>query len=171
MTTATGLRKAVALTAAAAELIAAGGQPTVAEVAEAAKISRSTAYRYFPSQELLYAEVALNAAVGNVETDFVMAVRAGDLLSPECLYHVALSSHRDPLVDLVVWDDDRLVDGGRSVIVIEHHQAVMAHADWIIDLGPGAGHDGGQIVFEGTPADLVATQPTLTGRHLADYVT
>jgi excinuclease UvrABC ATPase subunit len=65
---------------------------------------------------------------------------------------------------------DRLVDAGRSVIVIEHHQAVMAHADWIIDLGPGAGHDGGRVVFEGTPADLVATRSTLTGRHLAEYV-
>ncbi|KAA9156321.1 excinuclease ABC subunit UvrA [Amycolatopsis acidicola] len=65
---------------------------------------------------------------------------------------------------------DRLVDGGKSVVVIEHHQAVMAHADWIIDLGPGAGHDGGRIVFEGTPADLVATRPTLTGEHLAAYV-
>ncbi|MBO0704571.1 MAG: excinuclease ABC subunit UvrA [Candidatus Dormibacteraeota bacterium] len=65
---------------------------------------------------------------------------------------------------------DRLVDAGKSVIVIEHHQGVMAHADWIIDLGPGAGHDGGQIVFEGTPADLVATRSTLTGRHLAAYV-
>ncbi len=65
---------------------------------------------------------------------------------------------------------DRLVDAGKSVIVIEHHQAVMAHADWIIDLGPGAGHDGGRIVFEGTPADLVAARPTLTGEHLAEYV-
>ncbi|WP_425444400.1 ATP-binding cassette domain-containing protein [Saccharothrix carnea] len=65
---------------------------------------------------------------------------------------------------------DRLVDSGKSVIVIEHHQAVMAHADWIIDLGPGAGHDGGRIVFEGTPADLVAKRATLTGEHLADYV-
>jgi excinuclease UvrABC ATPase subunit len=65
---------------------------------------------------------------------------------------------------------DRLVDSGKSVIVIEHHQAVMAHADWIIDLGPGAGHDGGSIVFEGTPADLVAGRPTLTGQHLAAYV-
>jgi excinuclease UvrABC ATPase subunit len=65
---------------------------------------------------------------------------------------------------------DRLVDSGKSVIVIEHHQAVMAHADWIIDLGPGAGHDGGRIVFEGTPADLVATRSTLTGEHLAEYV-
>ncbi len=65
---------------------------------------------------------------------------------------------------------DRLVDSGKSVIVIAHHQAVMAHADWIIDLGPGAGHDGGRIVFEGTPADLVAARSTLTGDHLAAYV-
>lgn len=65
---------------------------------------------------------------------------------------------------------DRLVDAGKTVIVIEHHQAVMAHADWIIDLGPGAGHDGGKVVFEGTPADLVADRSTLTGEHLAEYV-
>jgi excinuclease UvrABC ATPase subunit len=65
---------------------------------------------------------------------------------------------------------DRLVDSGQSVIVIEHHQAVMAHADWIIDLGPGAGHDGGTVVFEGTPAELVASRSTLTGEHLAAYV-
>jgi excinuclease UvrABC ATPase subunit len=65
---------------------------------------------------------------------------------------------------------DRLVDSGKSVIVIEHHQAVMAHADWIIDLGPGAGHDGGRIIFEGTPAALVAARSTLTGEHLAGYV-
>lgn len=65
---------------------------------------------------------------------------------------------------------DRLVDSGKSVIVVEHHQAVMAHADWIIDLGPGAGHDGGRIVFEGTPADLVAARSTVTGEHLAAYI-
>ena len=65
---------------------------------------------------------------------------------------------------------DRLVDSGKSVIVIEHHQAVMAHADWIIDIGPGAGHDGGSIVFQGTPAELVASRQTLTGQHLAAYV-
>ncbi|MGW6706703.1 ATP-binding cassette domain-containing protein, partial [Streptomyces sp. NPDC054956] len=65
---------------------------------------------------------------------------------------------------------DRLVDSGKSVIVVEHHQAVMAHADWIVDLGPGAGHDGGRIVFEGTPADLVAARSTLTGEHLSAYV-
>ncbi|MGO1884798.1 MAG: ATP-binding cassette domain-containing protein [Citricoccus sp.] len=65
---------------------------------------------------------------------------------------------------------DRLVDSGKTVIVIEHHQAVMAHADWIVDLGPGAGHDGGRVVFEGTPAELVAGRTTLTGQHLAQYV-
>jgi len=65
---------------------------------------------------------------------------------------------------------DRLVDTGRSVIVIEHHLSVIAHADWIIDLGPGAGHEGGRIVFEGTPAQLVARPTTLTGEHLAAYV-
>jgi len=65
---------------------------------------------------------------------------------------------------------DQLVDSGKSVIVIEHHQAVMAHADWIIDLGPGAGHDGGRVVFEGTPAELVAARSTVTGQHLTDYV-
>jgi excinuclease UvrABC ATPase subunit len=65
---------------------------------------------------------------------------------------------------------DRLVDAGTSVVVVEHHQAVMAHADWIIDLGPGAGHDGGRVVFEGTPADLVASRSTVTGEHLAAYV-
>lgn len=65
---------------------------------------------------------------------------------------------------------DKLVDSGKSVIVIEHHQAVMAHADWIIDLGPGAGHDGGNIVFEGTPAQLISQRETLTGQHLADYI-
>jgi excinuclease UvrABC ATPase subunit len=65
---------------------------------------------------------------------------------------------------------DHLVESGKSVIVIEHHQGVMAHADWIIDLGPGAGHDGGQVVFEGTPADLAAARSTLTGQHLAEYV-
>jgi excinuclease UvrABC ATPase subunit len=65
---------------------------------------------------------------------------------------------------------DRLVDDGNTVIVIEHHQAVMAHADWLVDLGPGAGHDGGRVVFTGTPADLVAHGDTLTARHLRAYV-
>jgi excinuclease ABC A subunit len=72
----------------------------------------------------------------------------------------------EPLLGLL----DRLVDSGKSIVVIEHHQTVMAHADWIIDLGPGAGHDGGRVVFEGTPADLVAARSTLTGEHLAAFV-
>jgi excinuclease UvrABC ATPase subunit len=74
-------------------------------------------------------------------------------------------------VDQLLGQLDRLVDSGKSVIVVEHHQAVMAHADWIIDLGPGAGHGGGRIVFEGTPAALVASHSTLTGQHLAEFVT
>jgi excinuclease UvrABC ATPase subunit len=65
---------------------------------------------------------------------------------------------------------DRLVDAGKSVMVIEHHLSVMTHADWIIDLGPGAGHDGGRVVFEGTPAQLVKAKSTLTGKHLAAFV-
>jgi len=73
-------------------------------------------------------------------------------------------------VDQLLGMLDRLVESGKSVIVIEHHQAVMAHADWIIDLGPGAGHDGGQVVFEGAPSDLVSAKSTLTGKHLANYV-
>lgn len=73
-------------------------------------------------------------------------------------------------VDKILGLLDRLVDAGKTVIVIEHHQAVMAHADWIIDIGPGAGHDGGRIVFEGTPRDLVSQRSTLTGEHLAQYV-
>ncbi|ALX66953.1 ATP-binding cassette domain-containing protein [Microbacterium sp. XT11] len=73
-------------------------------------------------------------------------------------------------VDNILGLLDRLVDSGKTVIVIEHHQAVMAHADWIIDVGPGAGHDGGRVVFEGTPAELVAARSTLTGEHLAEYV-
>ncbi|MFF1541525.1 ATP-binding cassette domain-containing protein [Microbacterium sp. NPDC058269] len=73
-------------------------------------------------------------------------------------------------VDKILGLLDRLVDAGKTVIVIEHHQAVMAHADWIIDIGPGAGHDGGKVVFEGTPNDLVSQKSTLTGEHLADYV-
>lgn len=73
-------------------------------------------------------------------------------------------------VDKILGLLDRLVDAGKTVIVIEHHQAVMAHADWIIDIGPGAGHDGGKIVFEGTPRDLVSQKATLTGEHLAEYV-
>ncbi|MFY1679168.1 ATP-binding cassette domain-containing protein [Streptomyces sp. WMMC905] len=94
-----------------------------------------------------------------------MAERGGIhvLDEPTSGLHLADVAH---LLDLL----DRLVDAGKSVIVVEHHQAVMAHADWIIDVGPGAGHDGGRIVFEGTPADLVAARSTLTGEHLAEYV-
>ena len=82
--------------------------------------------------------------------------------------HVAALHLAD--VDRLLGLLDRLVDDGHTVIVIEHHQAVMAHADWIIDLGPGAGHDGGRIVFEGRPAELVEQAETLTARHLREYV-
>ncbi len=94
-----------------------------------------------------------------------MAEKGGTYVldEPTTGLHLADVEH---LLDLL----DRLVDSGKSVIVIEHHQAVMAHADWIIDLGPGAGHDGGRIVFKGTPADLVKARSTLTGQHLAEYV-
>ncbi|HYF73719.1 MAG TPA: ATP-binding cassette domain-containing protein, partial [Nocardioides sp.] len=98
-----------------------------------------------------------------------LAMRMGDqggvyvLDEPTSGLHLADVDHLLALLD-------RLVDSGKSVVVIEHHQAVMAHADWIIDLGPGAGHDGGRVVFEGTPADLVAHRSTLTGQHLASYV-
>jgi excinuclease UvrABC ATPase subunit len=71
--------------------------------------------------------------------------------------------------DRFAWIEVEADAAGKSVIVVEHHQAVMAHADWIIDLGPGAGHDGGRIVFEGTPAGLVVARSTLTGQHLAAY--
>ncbi|MFD3684204.1 ATP-binding cassette domain-containing protein [Nocardiopsis sp. NPDC058631] len=98
-----------------------------------------------------------------------LATRMGDkggvylLDEPTAGLHLADVEHLLALLD-------RLVDSGKTVIVVEHHQAVMAHADWIIDLGPGAGHDGGLVVFEGTPADLVTARTTLTGEHLADYV-
>jgi excinuclease UvrABC ATPase subunit len=97
-----------------------------------------------------------------------MAEKGGlDVLhEPTTGLHLADVEHLLGLLGLL----DRLVDSGKSVIVIEHHQAVMAHADWIIDLGPGAGHDGGRIAFEATPADLVAARSTLTGEHLAAYV-
>ena len=78
-----------------------------------------------------------------------------------------IHGHLSPMDDVVTY---RLVDCGRTVVVIEHHQAVMAHADWILDLGPGAGHDGGRVVFTGTPKQMVAERRTLTGQYLARYV-
>ncbi len=111
----------------------------------------------------------LTALSGGERQRLKLAVRMGEkgdvyvLDEPTTGLHLA---DVDNLLGLL----DRLVESGRSVIVIEHHQAVMAHADWIIDLGPGAGHQGGRVVFEGTPSDLVADRTTLTGQHLADYV-
>jgi excinuclease UvrABC ATPase subunit len=111
----------------------------------------------------------LNTLSGGERQRLKLAMHLGDdggiyvLDEPSSGLHLA---DVDNLLNLL----DRLVEAGKSVIVIEHHQAVMAHADWIIDLGPGAGHDGGKVVFEGTPAALVAAKSTLTGQHLADYV-
>ncbi|MDO8152524.1 excinuclease ABC subunit UvrA [Isoptericola sp. b408] len=111
----------------------------------------------------------LNTLSGGERQRLRLAMRMGDdggvlvLDEPTTGLHLADVAHLLALLD-------RLVDAGRTVVVIEHHQAVMAHADRIIDLGPGAGHDGGTVVFEGTPADLVAARATLTGKHLADYV-
>ena len=101
-----------------------------------------------------------------------LATRMGDSSRPPGIYVLDEPTTGLHLADVeqLLGLLDRLVDSGKSVIVIEHHQAVMAHADWIVDLGPGAGHDGGRIVFEGTPADLVAGRQTLTGEHLARYV-
>ncbi|WP_407317820.1 excinuclease ABC subunit UvrA [Isoptericola halotolerans] len=111
----------------------------------------------------------LNTLSGGERQRLKLAMHMGDkggtyiLDEPTTGLHLADVAH---LLGLL----DRLVDAGRTVIVIEHHQAVMAHADHIIDIGPGAGHDGGTVVFEGTPAELVAERSTLTGEHLADYV-
>ena len=98
-----------------------------------------------------------------------LATHMGDEGGVYVLYEPTTGLHLADLEQLLGLLD-RLVDSGKSVIVIEHHLSVMAHADWIIDLGPGAGHDGGRIVFEGTPADLVAEKSTLTGEHLAAFV-
>lgn len=111
----------------------------------------------------------LNTLSGGERQRLKLAMHMGDkggvyvLDEPTSGLHLADVDHLLALLD-------RLVDAGKSVIVIEHHQAVMAHADWIIDLGPGAGHDGGTVVFQGPPADLVASAGTLTGKHLAEYV-
>ncbi|HEX7428402.1 MAG TPA: excinuclease ABC subunit UvrA [Mycobacterium sp.] len=111
----------------------------------------------------------LTALSGGERQRLKLATRIGDTKDVYVLDEPTSGLHLADIEQLLGLLD-RLVDSGKSVIVIEHHQAVMSHADWIIDLGPGAGHDGGRIVFEGTPADLVADRSTLTGEHLADYV-
>ena len=111
----------------------------------------------------------LTALSGGERQRLKLATRMGDTKDVYVLDEPTSGLHLADIEQLLGLLD-RLVDSGKSVIVIEHHQAVMSHADWIIDLGPGAGHDGGRIVFEGTPADLVADRSTLTGEHLADYV-
>src|SRR5699024_2782293 len=111
----------------------------------------------------------LTALSGGERQRLKLAVRMGEKGNVYVLDEPTTGLHLADVENLLALLD-RLVDSGKSVIVIEHHQAVMAHADWIIDLGPGAGHDGGRVVFEGTPASLVAGRSTLTGEHLADYV-
>ncbi|MBS4753817.1 excinuclease ABC subunit UvrA [Nocardioides sp. zg-ZUI104] len=111
----------------------------------------------------------LNTLSGGERQRLKLAVRMGEEGGLYVLDEPTTGLHLADVANLLALLD-RLVDAGKSVIVIEHHQAVMAHADWIIDLGPGAGHDGGRVVFEGTPADLVAQRSTLTGEHLAAYV-
>ncbi|RPF21572.1 ATP-binding cassette domain-containing protein [Myceligenerans xiligouense] len=111
----------------------------------------------------------LNTLSGGERQRLKLAMHMGEKGGVYLLDEPTTGLHLADVENLLGLLDD-LVDGGKSVIVIEHHQAVMAHADWIIDLGPGAGHDGGQVVFAGTPADLVADASTLTGQHLAEYV-
>ncbi|GAA2360223.1 excinuclease ABC subunit UvrA [Saccharopolyspora halophila] len=111
----------------------------------------------------------LNTLSGGERQRLKLATRMGDKGGIYVLDEPTTGLHLADVEQLLALLD-RLVDSGRSVIVVEHHQAVMAHADWIIDLGPGAGHDGGRVVFEGTPAELVADRSTLTARHLAEYV-
>ncbi len=111
----------------------------------------------------------LNTLSGGERQRLKLAMRMGDKGGVYVLDEPTTGLHLADVENLLVLLD-KLVEAGKSVIVIEHHQAVMAHADWIIDLGPGAGHDGGEVVFEGTPAELVKTRPTITGEHLAEYV-
>ncbi len=111
----------------------------------------------------------LNTLSGGERQRLKLAMHMGDKGGVYILDEPTTGLHLADVENLLVLLDS-LVDSGKSVIVIEHHQAVMAHADWIIDLGPGAGHDGGRVVFEGTPHDLVAKRSTLTGEHLAEYV-
>ncbi|MGV3709885.1 MAG: ATP-binding cassette domain-containing protein [Gemmatimonas sp.] len=111
----------------------------------------------------------LNTLSGGERQRLKLAMHMGEKGGVYVLDEPTTGLHLADLRQLLVLLD-RLVDSGKSVIVIEHHQAVMAHADWIIDLGPGAGHDGGKVVFEGPPAELAKSKATLTGQHLADYV-
>ncbi|MEV8411320.1 ATP-binding cassette domain-containing protein, partial [Streptomyces niveus] len=113
--------------------------------------------------------VPLNTLSGGERQRLKLAIQMAEKSSVYILDEPTTGLHMadvDKLLALL----DRLVDAGNTVIVIEHHQAVMAHADWLVDLGPGGGHDGGQVVFTGTPADLVAHSDTVTARHLREYV-
>jgi excinuclease UvrABC ATPase subunit len=157
-------------------------------IAEVLELSVSEAARFFSEGEARTpAAAAILARLQDVGLGYVSLGQPLTTLSGGERQRLKLAAHMAEQGGVYVLDEpttglhladveqllgllDRLVDSGKSVIVIEHHQAVMAHADWIIDLGPGAGHDGGRIVFEGTPADLVAARSTLTGEHLAAYV-
>ncbi|GAB2647816.1 excinuclease ABC subunit UvrA [Prescottella soli] len=158
------------------------------DIAEVLGMSVAQAEEFFGSGEAkLPAAHKILARLADVGLGYVKIGQPLTTLSGGERQRLKLATHMGEKGDVYILDEpttglhladvenllgllDRLVDSGKSVIVIEHHQAVMAHADWIVDLGPGAGHDGGRIVFEGAPADLVADQTTLTGKHLADYV-
>ncbi|WP_329037763.1 excinuclease ABC subunit UvrA [Streptomyces sp. NBC_01725] len=152
-------------------------------ISEVLSMSVAEAYDYFPGGQahailgrlndvgLSYLRLGqpLNTLSGGERQRLKLAIQMAEKSSVYILDEPTTGLHMadvDKLLALL----DRLVDAGNTVIVIEHHQAVMAHADWLVDLGPGGGHDGGQVVFTGTPADLVAHSDTVTARHLREYV-
>ncbi|WP_381791556.1 ATP-binding cassette domain-containing protein [Streptomyces niveus] len=152
-------------------------------ISEVLSMSVAEAYDYFPGGQahailgrlndvgLSYLRLGqpLNTLSGGERQRLKLAIQMAEKSSIYILDEPTTGLHMadvDKLLALL----DRLVDAGNTVIVIEHHQAVMAHADWLVDLGPGGGHDGGQVVFTGTPADLVAHSDTVTARHLREYV-
>jgi excinuclease ABC A subunit len=157
------------------------------DISEVLAMSVAEAEEFFARQAKTPAAHAILARMADVGLGYLMLGQPLTTLSGGERQRLKLAIHMAEKGGIYVLDEptaglhladvehllkllDRLVNAGKSVIVIEHHLAVMAHADWIIDLGPGAGHDGGRIVFEGTPADLVAARSTLTGQHLAEYV-
>jgi excinuclease UvrABC ATPase subunit len=158
------------------------------DITEVLDLPVSKAHEFFTADETkLPAAAAILGRLEDVGLGYLSLGQPLSTLSGGERQRVKLAIHMGEKGDVYVLDEpttglhladvstilgvlDRLVDSGKTVIVIEHHQAVMAHADWIIDIGPGAGHDGGRVVFEGTPAELVAGKATLTGEHLAAYV-
>jgi len=164
-----------------------GGRANGKNISEVLEMSVAEALEFFSGEARIPAAHTILTRLADVGLGYVKLGQALPTLSGGERQRLKLATHMGEKGRVYVLDEptaglhladveqllgllDRLVGGGTSVIVIEHHQAVMAHADWIIDLGPGAGHDGGRVVFEGTPADLVAGRPTLTGQHLAAYV-